>query len=150
MWLFTLQTMFGQFDVNGSGSISAAQCKSGAYPDNCPSLDNRAWPRICSMRRCSRHLLWTEAVCGVTALRVGLLPTPVCVLPKCTALQNMGIEASEMPEISEPSYTGEAFLALACVTIAHLGHVVHRSIMCTARIELTRFVCVRAGNVRAA
>lgn len=30
VWLFALQTMFGQFDVNGSGSISAAQCKSGA------------------------------------------------------------------------------------------------------------------------
>lgn len=28
--LFALQTMFGQFDVNGSGSISATQCKSGA------------------------------------------------------------------------------------------------------------------------
>ena len=29
-WLLVPQTMFGQFDVNGSGSISAAQCKSGA------------------------------------------------------------------------------------------------------------------------
>ena len=35
----------------------------------------------------------------------------------CLALQNMGIEASEMPALSEPSYTGEAFLALAYVTL---------------------------------
>ena len=113
--------MFGQFDVNGSGSISAAQCKSGASPDNCPSLDNRASPRICTMRHCARHLFWTEAV-GSRRCVLVLLPTPVCLLHRCTALQNMGIEASEMPEISEPSYTGEAFLALACVSITHLVH----------------------------
>jgi len=30
-----------------------------------------------------------------------------------TALQNMGIEASEMPALTEASYTGAAFLELA-------------------------------------
>ena len=55
-------TIFGQFDVNGSGSISAAQCKS--------------------------------------------------------ALENMGIEASEMPELSEATYSQEAFLALAAPAVA--------------------------------
>ena len=54
--------IFGQFDVNGSGSISAAQCKS--------------------------------------------------------ALENMGIEASEMPELSEATYSQEAFLALAAPAVA--------------------------------
>ena len=81
-----IRTMFSQFDVNGSGSISSGQCTKGAlcllaHPDHGRSATQ------CPSR-------WRPA-----------------------ALSNMGVEASEMPEISGV-YTEDKFVAVASECMA--------------------------------
>lgn len=96
----------------------------------CACPDHRAQPRVCAaIEAFGSTPIWTEAVASLYLL---VLTSVVPLLYQRAALQNMGIEASEMPAISEPSYTGEAFLALACVAITHLVHgtSVSRSMSC--------------------